>query len=95
MQARLLALSAQVHNPIRGNDQIYMDITTESSNPCESSTGSDTLLFGEIEWERSNKEEVIESNNFLNKLESVCDIEDRDSLAGAKIEVIKRGPTPQ
>lgn len=47
-EAHLLVVSAQMHNPTRGNDHTCMAITTKSSNPFESSMGSDTFYFGKL-----------------------------------------------
>lgn len=91
LEAYLLALSAQMHNPTRGNDLLCMAITTKSSNPCESSLGSDTPLFGGSK----EYEEVNKSNNILDQLESVCDIKDGDRITRAKTKMIEKDVTSQ
>lgn len=89
LEAYLLALSVQMHNSIKGNDQICMAITIESSHPYVSRMGSDTPLFMEIkECRRINKGEVKENNIIPDKLKIMCDVEDGDRLIGAKPEMI-------
>lgn len=96
LEACLLALSTQTHNPTRDNYLICMAITTGNSNPYKSSMRSNMPLFGKIEkCERSNKGEVNESNNILDKLESICDIEDGDWFMRAEMKMIEGEVTPQ
>lgn len=49
LEACFSALSTQVHNSTRGNGKKCMDITTETSAPCEIGMGPKTPLFGAIE----------------------------------------------
>lgn len=66
--------------------KICIAITNRSTNPFESSIGSDTPLFIEIkQCETSNEGKINESSNILGNLESVCDIEDGDRLTGSEI----------